>query len=66
MNEDKYPHLYEYERRCRRLISEASAYDYYAKFKLEIHREQLEVNSIWMERYRIGGKEKIHLFNESR
>jgi len=63
-SEKLYPHLHEYEQRCRRLISEASAYDYYVNFKLEIHREQLEVNSIWMDRYRIGGKEKIHIVSD--
>jgi hypothetical protein len=55
---EKFPHLYEYERRCR-LISESDE-EYYSKFKDEIRREQEESNSTWMERYKLGGDKKIH------
>lgn len=55
---EKFPHLYEYQRRCK-LISESDE-EYYSKFKDEISREQMESNSTWMERLKLGEDKKIH------
>ena len=54
----KYPHLFEYERRCR-LISEDDG-DYWLEFKDEICREHMDVHSTWMARNKLGGDKKIH------
>lgn len=59
---EKYPHLYEYQRRCK-IISEVDE-DYYMKYKNEILREESEEMSNWAERYKLGGDEKIHMVNE--
>ena len=59
---NKYPHLFEYQRRCK-LISEADD-EYYSKFEEEICREHMEINSIWMARNKLGEKEKIHKVKE--
>jgi hypothetical protein len=59
---NKYPHLYEYKRRCR-IISEVDE-EYYEKFKNEIRREESEEMSNWTERNKLGEKEKIHKVKE--
>jgi len=58
MMKEKFPHLYEYGRRCK-LISEDDG-DYWSEFKDKICREHMEVHSNWMERYKLGGNEEIH------
>jgi len=57
MNE-KFPHLFEYERRCK-LISEDDEV-YYSKFEDEIRREFEESNSTGLARYKLGGHKEIH------
>ena len=59
---NKYPHLFEYQRRCR-IISEVDE-EYYEKFKNEIRREESEEMSNWTERYKLGGDKKIHKVKE--
>lgn len=56
----KYPHLYEYQRRCK-IISESDE-QYYLKYREEILEQEKEEIAVENIRYfKFGGTEKIHV-----
>jgi hypothetical protein len=64
MYSKKFPHLYEYHRRCR-IISESDE-EYYEKYRKEILEQEQEESAVESIRYfKLGGTKQIHCVNDN-